>query len=296
MFENIFSRDSQAEHNGVTVFSDSLHYSETFGLQWRTFASTQLDSENQFNRSRERFFNETGWCKKDIEGSMTLDAGCGAGRFVEITLDCNARVVAVDSSSSIYEVAKRFNGSNNLMCIQADLSDLPFLDSSFDFVYCIGVLQHTSNPRKVFDELTRVLKSDGELAVTFYESRGIRTRFYSKYLIRPITKRIEPKKLLNFLRTTSIIWFPITRFLFALPFPIGKLFAFVIPIANYPHFNYKNLMDAREESILDTFDMLSPEFDRPFRKSEIRAWARASEVLIELPVNPKVGTLKFKKR
>ena len=290
---HFFSRESISFNLGVHVFTERFHYSDTFGLQWKTFSSTQIDSEKQSTRSRERFFNETGWSIADIESSLVLDAGCGAGRFVDISLGCNANVVAVDASVAVYEVANRFSKSNNLTCVRADLSDLPFHDDSFDFVYCIGVLQHTSDPKLIFSELTRVLKPGGELTITFYESRGIRTRLYSKYLIRPVTKRVTPEKLLNFLRKTSFFWFPITRFLFALPYPLGKFFSFIIPVANYPTFKYTNIMEAREESILDTFDMLSPQFDRPLKKGEIRDWANTSSVLSELPVNPKIGTLKF---
>jgi SAM-dependent methyltransferase len=41
----------------------------------------------------------------------------------------------------------------------ADVCDLPFRDKSFDFVIASHVLEHTSNPRRFLDELSRVAKA-----------------------------------------------------------------------------------------------------------------------------------------
>ena len=68
----------------------------------------------------------------------------------------------------------------------------------------------------------------------------------------------------------------------------------MIPIANYVEFEYANKEDAKDEAILDTFDMLSPAYDKPIRKKEIRSWISNSGVSVkELEVRPARGTLKF---
>ncbi len=58
--------------------------------------------------------------------------------------------------------------------------------------------------------------------------------------------------------------------------PFGKYPAFLIPVAYHkgflPHvenFSYEQLM---EWSILDTFDKLSPKYDKPQRINTIRKW------------------------
>ena len=280
---------------GVLTNSEVAHYSGSFGLQWNEFKRTQLDSFTGAPRSRNRFIDETGWTQETLFGKFVMDAGCGAGRFAEVALNLGANLVALDASSAIYAASKNLQSSETLF-IKSDLSSTPLRSEIFNYIYCIGVLQHTSNPRDILNELLRLLATNGEIVLTFYENQGLRTKLYSKYLVRPLTRRIPPKILLKTITITSRIWFPITHFLFLLPFPWGKLFSYLIPVANYVDFQYPTKELARQEAILDTFDMLSPKFDNPLKKSEIREWVANSEFdMVELPVKVAKGTLKFKK-
>jgi hypothetical protein len=53
---------------------------------------------------------------------------------------------------------------------------------------------------------------------------------------------------------------------------------------------------ARDEAILDTFDMLSPSFDKPIKKSEIHSWIAQSGIKVQLlPEKPIHGTMRFKR-
>lgn len=45
--------------------------------------------------------------------------------------------------------------------IVGDLFRLPFLDNSFDFVFCIYVLEHITDPKLAIEEMYRVLKPGG---------------------------------------------------------------------------------------------------------------------------------------
>jgi hypothetical protein len=53
-----------------------------------------------------------------------------------------------------------------------------------------------------------------------------------------------------------------------LPF-VGRLFQFVIPVANYVDRPEVSRDIRYQEAILDTFDMLAPSFDRPVTAGEI---------------------------
>ena len=280
---------------GIPRFVPSENYADSFGLQWNRFARTQIDSALGTNRSRDRFIHETLWNKEKLKGKLVLDAGCGSGRFSEITTGFGARLIAIDYSSAV-DAASENLSSENLLIAQGDLANLPLPNESLDFVYCIGVLQHTRNPERIVAELLRCLKPGGEITLTFYENSSWHVRFYAKYLIRPVTKRLPNKFLLNFIDRTSSVWFPVTNLLFRLPRPLSRFFRFIIPIANYVEFSYTQNQDARAEAILDTFDMLSPSFDRPIKKSEILKWILVSKIEVsrlEAESNP--GTMRFKR-
>lgn len=279
----------------IPRFVPKENYAESFGLQWNHFTGTQLDSKVGTNRSETRFSNETLWTEDTLKGKLVLDAGCGAGRFSEIALKFGAALIAIDYSSAVNAAHKNLFGKNKLI-VQGDLATLPISDNTFDYIYCIGVLQHTSNPEVIVKELIRCLNIDGELTLTFYENSSWHVKYYSKYLVRPITKRLPKKLLLRSIEKSSPVWFPLTSFLFSLPLPFSKILRFMIPIVNYVDFEYTSRENAMHEAILDTFDMLSPTYDKPIRKSEVQRWVSESgSDLVTLHSKPKVGTMRFKK-
>jgi 2-polyprenyl-3-methyl-5-hydroxy-6-metoxy-1,4-benzoquinol methylase len=281
--------------NDVLRFVSAENYAGSFGFQWNRFEKTQIDSSVKTNRSESRFLDETLWDSNVLNGKYVLDAGCGAGRFSEVALKFGANLIAVDFSSAVDTAFKNLKSDSKLV-IQADLSYLPIKSNSLDYVYCIGVLQHTKDPESIVRELIRCLKPDGELTLTFYENSSWHVRLYSKYLIRPVTKRIPSHFLLKLLIKTSVIWFPVTSWLFKLPRSISRVFRFIIPIANYVEYAYESREDALSEAILDTFDMLSPTYDRPIKKSTILKWIQGDGIeMMQLAHHPSFGTMRFKK-
>ncbi|CAN2226186.1 SmtA SAM-dependent methyltransferases [Candidatus Nanopelagicaceae bacterium] len=279
----------------VPRFVSPENYAGSFGIQWNRFEKTQIDSSIMTNRSESRFLDETLWDSDVLNGKYVLDAGCGAGRFSEIALKFGANLIAVDFSSAVDTAFKNLRSDSKLV-IQADLSCLPIKSNSLDYIYCIGVLQHTKDPESIVRELVRCLKPDGELTLTFYENSSWHVKLYSKYLIRPLTKRIPSHLLLKLLIKTSAVWFPVTSWLFKLPQPFSRIFRFILPIANYVEYTYQSRGDALSEAILDTFDMLSPAYDRPIKKSTILKWIGETGVeMKQLAHRPVFGTLRFKK-
>jgi ubiquinone/menaquinone biosynthesis C-methylase UbiE/uncharacterized protein YbaR (Trm112 family) len=279
----------------IPRFVPKENYAQSFGLQWNRFAKTQLDSALGTDRSQNRFLHETLWSEPKLRGKLVLDAGCGSGRFSEIALSLGARLIAVDYSSAV-DAAYENLTSNNLLIVQGDLAELPIPSESLDFIYCIGVLQHTKEPGKIIAELIRCLKSGGEITLTFYENSSWHVKFYSKYLIRPLTKRIPSRILLAIIERSSVVWFPLTNLIFRLPRLLSRIFRFIIPIANYVEYKYDSIESARSEAILDTFDMLSPSFDKPIKKSEILDWVTQSGIgLTRLEALSDPGTMRFQR-
>ncbi len=61
--------------------------------------------------------------------------------------------MGVDLSEAVTKAAELCAGTPEVLIIQGDLLDLPLADSAFDFVYSIGVLHHTPDPRRAFGEI-----------------------------------------------------------------------------------------------------------------------------------------------
>src|SRR5260370_29426864 len=108
---------------------------------------------------------------------------------------------------------------------------MPFRPGAFDGCYCIGVIQHTPDPERALAALPSVLRAGGRMAVTIYEKRRF-TKLYSKYWLRPLTRRLDKRRLLAGIRPAMPLLFPLTEVLFRVP-RLGRLFRFAIPVANY---------------------------------------------------------------
>jgi SAM-dependent methyltransferase len=253
--------------DGIARFVPPDNYAKSFGYQWNRFKVEQIDSMNGTTLSAERFYSETGWSREWLQGKWVLDAGCGAGRFLDIASGSGAEVVGLDISSAIDAARANLVGRKNVHLVQASIYEPPIRPGVFDACYCIGVVQHTPDPQRAMSTLPRILRTGGRMAITAYERKPW-TILYSKYLLRPLTKRVNKQKLLNGIKRTMPVLFPLTNVLFRLPL-VGRLFMFAIPVANYVREDALTPEQRYDWAILDTFDMLSPQYDQPRTQQEV---------------------------
>ncbi|HMU32515.1 MAG TPA: methyltransferase domain-containing protein [Pyrinomonadaceae bacterium] len=252
--------------NGIPRFVPQDNYASSFGYQWNLFRKVQLDSYNGTTLSADRLWNETGWTPDELSGKWVLDVGCGAGRFLDAVSRSDGEIVGIDISNAIDASQENLTDRENIHFVQASIYDLPFREGAFDRVYCIGVVQHTPDRDKTLRSIAAMVKPDGKVALTIYPRRPW-TKLFSKYWLRPITKRMRKETLLKLIQGVMPVAFPITEVLFRIPL-LGKAFMFIIPVANYVHEKQLNREQRYSWAVLDTFDMLSPAFDRPMTAAE----------------------------
>ncbi|HVQ40056.1 MAG TPA: methyltransferase domain-containing protein [Pyrinomonadaceae bacterium] len=262
------------------------NYASSFGYQWNRFKLEQIDSANGTGLSAARFYAETEWTRDWLKGKWVLDAGCGAGRFLDVASDSEAEVVGLDISSAIDAARANLAGRTNVHFVQASIYEPPFRAGAFDGVYCIGVVQHTPDPQQTMRTLPRLLRAGGRIAITAYERKPF-TLLYAKYLVRPLTKRVEKQKLLAAIKAAMPVLFPITDVLFRIPLA-GRLFMFTIPVANYVNERSLTRRQRYDWAVLDTFDMLSPQYDQPRTQQEVEE-ALAAAGVVEIKRLPNSG-------
>jgi SAM-dependent methyltransferase len=251
---------------GIPRFAHAGNYSESFGWQWNRFRSAQIDTETGASHSQERFDAEAGWSTAELAEKWVLDAGCGAGRFAEVAASRGARLVAVDFSSAVDAAAATLRRFRNADVIQASIHELPFREATFDFAYCIGVIQHTPDPTGAIQAVVRTVKPGGRFCFTIYGRRPW-TKLNGKYLLRPVTKRMPRELLLRGIETIMPFAFPLTDFLYRVPL-VGRVARFALPISNYVDRRGFTREQRYQEAILDTFDALSPQHDSPLTANE----------------------------
>lgn len=262
-------KDIYPVRNYIPRFVSSENYAASFGYEWHRHARSQIDKFNGTTISQERFFKVTGWTNR-MTGQLIMEAGCGAGRFTQVALETGAQVFSFDYSSAV-DVNLENNGlASNLHLFQADIYSIPLKANLFDKIFCFGVLQHTPDVKKAFLSLLPYLKNGGEVVVDIYSRRWF-TYLKPKYFLRPLAHLVEPPTLYRLVARVVPILLPLSIFLRKIPV-IGKYLSYLVPVANYKDIYPLTKQQLVEWSILDTFDGLSPRFDKPQRIDDIRGW------------------------
>jgi SAM-dependent methyltransferase len=105
----------------------------------------------------------------------TLDVGCGLGATIGWMHGGAKTVIGIDFSFDMLKLTQsklRQEGVKNVLLVVADATTLPFADSSFDRLTCMGVLQmiNRQDTIKVFKESYRVTRDNASNIFTVRNS------------------------------------------------------------------------------------------------------------------------------
>ena len=97
-----------------------------------------------------------------VADKRLLDVGCGKGRYGRVLLEQNpgSRITGLDISEQMLQSVPAGIGR-----ISAIMTDLPFANESFDGVYATESLEHAVDIPRAIDEMCRVLRPGGKLAI-----------------------------------------------------------------------------------------------------------------------------------
>jgi SAM-dependent methyltransferase len=238
---------------GIPRFVDSELYVQNFGFEWNAHARTQLDNPGS-DESERMFRAKTGFTPEDLHGRRVLDVGCGMGRFSDVASRWGATVVAIDLSRAVDAAQVNIGGRPNVNIAQADIFQLPFREEAFDFIFSIGVLHHTPNTKAAFDNLPKLLRTKGKIAIWLYMNYG---GFWMSDIYRRLTPWL-PKRSLHALSYAAVPLYYVNK----IPI-LGLGLRWLIPVSNHPKADWR---------ILDTFDWYSPRYQWKHSYEEVFPW------------------------
>ena len=123
-------------------------------------------------------------------GDTVLDVACGPGNFTRSfarEAGDGGLVVGLDASKSMLEQALNEGVPDNAAYVRGDATRLPFEDEAFDAVCCFAALYFISDPLRALDEMARVLKPGGRVAIMTSVSRGLLPPGAMDAMVRPLT-------------------------------------------------------------------------------------------------------------
>lgn len=265
---------------------------ESFGFEWHRYpGSRPID--------RDIFLEEIQLPPEALKGMLTLDAGCGMGRFTTVALTLGAEVVALDLSDALTRLIAEMRTNPRLHVVQGDLLHPPFKPRSFDVVFSHGVIHHTADTKGAFDSIARLVKPEGRLSVWVYGTPGSWSSFKSnplrssraglKELLWLVWVAVWMRQLLSDALRAVTTRLPVP-ILYALCWPLTILGA--VPLLKYLTYSVDPQFKVR---LIENFDWLAPPFQTKHTKEEVRPWFEEAgfTVLSQLPhgMVPKIGFL-----
>ncbi len=136
--------------------------------QARTFFDSRRDGDELRHQSLEgAYYRQVALSLLPEHCGTILDLGTGSGLLLPALLERADRVIAVDASPTMLDLARVSAGADVDRCDfrLGDLEHLPVRDGEADAVMACMVLHHVSTPAVALEEACRALGDGGELAI-----------------------------------------------------------------------------------------------------------------------------------
>lgn len=92
-----------------------------------------------------------------------LEVGCGTGRWLKSLRILNKKLLGLDYSIEMLKIAKNSNEIDGI--VNADASNLPFNNNSFDMIFCINAIHHFPDKKKFFSDAVSCLNVNGVFCI-----------------------------------------------------------------------------------------------------------------------------------
>ena len=214
----------------------------------------------------------------DVRGKDVLECGCGPGHHTEVVAPVARSVTAVDLNTVdiARSHAERFP---NVTFVAADLAVME-LGRQFDVVFCIGVIHHTDDPTRTFENLLRHLKPGGTMIIWTYSAEGNAMVRFGVEPVRRLVLRHLPRSWVNALSVaiTALLW-PVVHTLYRLPGTSG--------LPYHAYFANARALGFRR-TILNVFDKLNAPQTRFTTRATAEAWM-SPERFDQISIQPYCG-------
>jgi 2-polyprenyl-3-methyl-5-hydroxy-6-metoxy-1,4-benzoquinol methylase len=161
---------------------------ESFGFEWTTFHGVRPEWQDNFS------WYMAPLTKEFFRGKVVLDAGCGMGRHLYYAARSGAQVIGVDFSRAVEVAHQNIKHLETATVVQADLLQLPFRAGTFDFVYCLGVLHHLSQPLMGLRLLVSLVRNRGECRIYVYHQIDRSPKWkYMLFRLASIVRRVTTR-------------------------------------------------------------------------------------------------------
>jgi SAM-dependent methyltransferase len=228
-------------------------------------ATPEWREQWQLFEDNERFLFED-WIKpatiEKMRAKDVLEAGCGGGQHTAMIAPVARSVTAVDLNTA--DIARDRNRRfTNVTFIEGDIASID-LQRQFDVVVCVGVIHHTDDPDRTFENLYRHLRPGGLMVVWTYSAEGNQL---VRWLVEPARKvflrRVSRRALVGISRVVTAGLYAPVETVYRLPF--------MSFLPYYDYFgNFRRL--SFDRNVLNVFDKLNAPQTKFTTRSKCEEW------------------------
>jgi SAM-dependent methyltransferase len=268
--------------NNIPNFNTFLNHqkktAESFAYEWK-----YIYKENDFEKSNFFHFLSPFLKENDLREKITLDIGCGSGRFTKwAALSGTAISFATDLGESVEVAYAMTKDIPNVCIIQADIYAMPF-QQVVDIAYSIGVLHHLPKPQEGFSQLPNVLKIGGQMLIWVYNRRNNARALYFYEPLLALLKKLSKPLLFKLCYIPGGIVHAINIVSLKLQ-KLGLIkTAHKMPFSYYENFPFNMKLN-------DAFDVLATPKSNYYYSEEIVRWFTAAKLKdIQVYEHPEAG-------
>ena len=237
---------------------------DSFGDEWSSFhsfddAEIEKIGDEYFDIVKENQLNKN---------SLVLDVGCGSGRWSKYVASKAKFVEAVDPSNAVYVASKLTSNLSNVRVTQAGVSNIPFANDSFDFVFSLGVLHHIPNTQQAMQSCVEKLKSGGYFLVYLYYRFDNKSDLFKLLFAFSNVFRLVISKMPHGLKKivcnliAAVVYFPLAKISSLVKNIFGEKMQQKIPLFYYANKSFYIMQN-------DALDRFGTPLEQRFTKKEI---------------------------
>lgn len=136
--------------------------------------------------------------KKWLKNKIVCEIGCGGGHITNYISNFCKSIEGFDISAKSLAFANKKNKSFNCKFAKGNIMDDNFVfkhKNKFDWVLAYGMLHHTSDPNKAFNNLLSLVKPNGYLTVGVYNSYGCFQYRIKRFLVNLMSSIFRKSKI-----------------------------------------------------------------------------------------------------
>ncbi len=204
---------------------------------------------------------------EDFKNKTVLDCGCGSGDHLLLVSQFAKECAGIDLNTAEI-MNNKFKDNKKIKFYEGDLAKIE-IPEKYDFVYSVGVLQHTDSPDNSVSNIKNFVKPNGKLILWVYSKEG---NYLNWAILEPLKKHIFLKMPKKALVTTGKIF---TGLMYL---PIYTIY--LIPIFKFlPYYeyfqNWRKLSFHR--NYLNVFDKLNAPTTNFITKEQVEKWFNKEE-------------------